>query len=151
MTVRIKSANGFPQAWYANLIGHEVQVEVERTPSGYIKVLDQPKYIHSGDCEEVTPVQSEQWLNVLQAIKTERLFQDLAVADPSNPVMIDLQMGSTLAAIQLNLNKALAAWYSDSQPYPATMNLLRKVAALCIQAGEKWGMPPRIVETQTAA
>lgn len=150
MTVKIKSANGFPQAWYAGLIGHELQVEPGYTQFGEMyKLLDQGKYIHPDDCEEITPVQSETWLNVLQALKTERNFQDAAVADPSNPVMIDLQMGSTLAAIQLNLNKALQSWYSDAAPYPQTMNMLRKIGALCIQAGEKWGMPPRIIETQT--
>lgn len=86
---------------------------------------------------------------VFDAIYMERKFQ--AVADPDNAVMIDLQMGSTLAAIQLNLNKALQSWYSDSAPYQNTMHLLRKIGALCVQAGEKWGMPYRVLPTATYA
>lgn len=80
---------------------------------------------------------------VVQVLKGEREFQDKCVADENNAVMIELQMGSTLAAIQLNLNKALAEWYSDAHPYEGTMKYLRKIGALCIQAGEKFGMPPR--------
>ena len=81
--------------------------------------------------------------NVYAALDTEREFQNAAVVDPNNPVMIDLQIGSTLAAIQLNLNKALLIWYSDSYPYQHTMHLIRKIGALSVQAGEKFGMPNR--------
>lgn len=88
----------------------------------------------------------DNFLTVVRAVKSERVFQDMAVADPNNPVMIELQMGSILAAIQLNLNKALQAWYSDSEPYPKTTELLRKIAALSFQAGEKWGMPDRVIQ-----
>lgn len=82
--------------------------------------------------------------NVFRAINDEREFQNSLIADPSRPDMIpDLHVGDTLAAIQVNLNKALSAWYIGSMPHQDTMKYLRKIAALCVQAGENYGMPTR--------
>jgi len=52
-------------------------------------------------------------------------------------------MGGILTAIQYNLNKAQAEWYLEKTPYPNTTDLLRKIAALCVKAGEDYGMSER--------
>lgn len=52
-------------------------------------------------------------------------------------------MGGILTAIQHNLNKATAEWYIEQDPYPNTSDLLRKIAALCVKAGEDYGMTER--------
>jgi len=81
---------------------------------------------------------------VYKVIDTERDFQEKMIADPTRPDMIqDLHVGDTITAIQYNLNKALEAWYKGSVPHQYTMEFLRKIAALCVQAGETYGMPQR--------
>ena len=55
----------------------------------------------------------------------------------------DLHVGDTITAIQYNLNIAREEWYKGSVPHQETMEYLRKVAGLIVQAGEKYGMPSR--------
>jgi len=82
--------------------------------------------------------------NVYEAINTEREFVILASADPSRPDMLeDFHMGDTLSAIRYNLNKAENEWYQHPAPYQETLEYLRKIAGLCVAAGEKYGMPKR--------
>ena len=80
---------------------------------------------------------------VIDAIDGEREYQnDMAKTDGSH-VVPDISLGDTLAAIQHNVNMALGAWYSGLSPHEASMQYLRKIAALAVQAGEKYGMPRR--------
>lgn len=58
-------------------------------------------------------------------------------------IVSTLNMGGILTAIQHNLNKATAEWYIEQDPYPNTSDLLRKIAALCVKAGEDYGMTER--------
>jgi hypothetical protein len=82
---------------------------------------------------------------VFKVINQERDYQDAMSKDPERPDMIpDLHVGDTLAAIQYNLNLALKEWYKGSTPHKDTTEYLRKIAALCVQVGEKHGMPPRM-------
>ena len=82
---------------------------------------------------------------VFMAIKTERDYQDKMTANPERPDMIDdLHIGDTLAAITYNLNKAHDAWYKGSVPHLDTLEYLRNIAALCVKAGETYGMPARV-------
>jgi hypothetical protein len=82
--------------------------------------------------------------DVYVAIDSERDYQDRMTADISRPDMIsDLHLGDTLSAIQHNLTLATTEWYQGSEPHPRAMNFLRKIAGLCVQAGEKHGMPYR--------
>ena len=81
---------------------------------------------------------------VYEAIDSERDFQIEKTEDASATHMIeDFHMGDTLAAIQVNLDKARFAWYNGSVPHSDATMYLRKVAALCVQMGEKHGMSSR--------
>lgn len=81
---------------------------------------------------------------VFDAIDGEREFQDEQCARPDRPSMrSDLSMGDYLLAMEENLNRAKRAWYSGHQPYTDTMAYVRKVCALGVSAGEKFGMPER--------
>ena len=83
---------------------------------------------------------------VYEVIDTERNFQNEMTLRSDRPDMIeDLHVGDTLTAIQVNLDKAKEAWYKGSVPHKDTMEYLRKVAGLVVQAGEKYGMPKRNV------
>jgi len=83
-------------------------------------------------------------LDVYDAIDSERAFQNKGINDENRPDMIeDLHVGDTLTAIRVNLEKAEKAWYIGSVPHQQSLEYLRKVAALCVQAGEKYGMSKR--------
>lgn len=88
--------------------------------------------------------------NIIDAIQSERDYQDRASADGSRPdIRQDVHMGDVLGAIKVNIDRAYEAWYLDVEPYPKTMEYLRKVAALCVRAGEVFGMPERPGPTAT--
>lgn len=81
---------------------------------------------------------------VYAAIDSERDYQDKMSADPTRPDMNEnMSTGDIISAIQHNLNKACNYWYSTSNPHEEAMNYIRKIAALCVKAGEKNGMPSR--------
>jgi hypothetical protein len=82
------------------------------------------------------------------AINSERDYQDTLVSDPSHPEMVDIGLGDTMVAIQYNIDKAIEEWYREGAPYPRAMNYMRKVAALAVRAGEKFGMPERVLISQ---
>jgi hypothetical protein len=82
------------------------------------------------------------------AINSERDYQDTLVGDPSHPEMVDIGLGDTMVAIQYNIDKAIEEWYREGAPYPRAMNYMRKVAALAVRAGEKFGMPERVLINQ---
>jgi len=82
--------------------------------------------------------------DVYKAIDTERDFQIDMTAKEDRPDMIqDLHVGDTITAIRYNLDLAQVAWYQGSVPHENAMEYLRKVAGLCVQAGEKYEMPNR--------
>lgn len=81
---------------------------------------------------------------VYEAIDSERDFQDALTADVTRPDMIDdLHVGDTISAIEYNLNKAREAWYIDAVPHQESLKYFRKIAALCVKAGEVYGLPKR--------
>jgi hypothetical protein len=87
-------------------------------------------------------------LSVYSAIDSERDYQDNLIARLDRPDMIpDLHIGDTLSAIQYNLDKAREAWYKGSVPHEEAMEYLRKIAGLCVQAGENYGMAKRAETT----
>jgi hypothetical protein len=82
---------------------------------------------------------------VYEIISSERDYQDRLKLDTTHPDIIpELHVGDTLSAIQLNLNKALESWYTESTPHEKTTVYLRKIAALCVQCMETYGGSPRI-------
>ena len=81
---------------------------------------------------------------VYKVLDTERDYQEEMTADKTRPDMIeDLHIGDTLSAIEHNLKKARDEWYKGAVPHQEAIMYLRKIAGLCVQAGEKHGMPRR--------
>ena len=82
--------------------------------------------------------------HVMNTVSAERDYQDRMAADTSRPDMVpDLHLGDTIAAIQYNLAKCTDAWYRGAYPHTDAMQYMCKIAALCVQAGERYGMPER--------
>jgi len=59
-------------------------------------------------------------------------------------IIKDFHLGDALSAIQHNLNKAHETWYKGSDPHTNTMELFRKISALCVAQMEKYGVDKRI-------
>jgi hypothetical protein len=88
-------------------------------------------------------MKSNELKEVFEAVLSERQYQDRETLKESRPDMIDMNMGDILLAIEENASKARKTWYYDSEPYQETIEYLRKIAALCFKAGEKYGMRER--------
>ena len=80
---------------------------------------------------------------VIYAIISEREYQDNCIKKGGTHIVKEFPLGSALSAIQHKLDMARACWYGDITPHKATMVELRKIAAICIQMGEQFGMPKR--------
>jgi hypothetical protein len=81
---------------------------------------------------------------VYRTIDGERDYQDAASADPARPDMVQqMSMGEIILAAEHALAEARRAWYSDSRPYPATIEYLRKVGGLVVKAMEQFGVVER--------
>jgi hypothetical protein len=81
---------------------------------------------------------------VYKAIDTERAYQKAAVNSPVRTDMIeDFHVGDALAAIEVNLQKARREWYIGTAPHTKATEYLRKIAGICVQIGEAYGMPSR--------
>jgi len=82
--------------------------------------------------------------DVYKAIDTERDFQVRMVTDNDRPdINGEMHVGDILSAIRYNLDQATHEWYYGSRPHTNATTYLRKIAALCVQAGEKNGMEER--------
>ncbi len=81
---------------------------------------------------------------VFEIINAEREHQLMFEDTENSHIVSSLNMGGILTAIQHNLTKAQADWYSEKEPYQKTSDLLRKIAALCVKAGEDYGMTERL-------
>lgn len=80
---------------------------------------------------------------VFKAIKSERYFQDHAVKSGGTHIVKEFPLGSALSAIQHKLDEARKKWYGAVTPHKEAMEELRKIAAICVQMGEVYGMPMR--------
>ena len=93
--------------------------------------------------------ESLQWVNwhrvdAFDAVSSERVYQDVMTASAERPDMVDdLRMGDYLTAIDVNLQRAKDSWYSSYEPFPITMEFVRKIGALAVKAGEQFAMPFR--------
>jgi len=87
---------------------------------------------------------------VIEAINSERDYQLSLEDSEGSHIVSSLNMGGILTAIRYNLTKAEAEWYREVAPYPNTSQLLRKIAALCLKAGEDYGMSNRLTQTAPA-
>ena len=80
---------------------------------------------------------------VFYAIDTEREYQDNAIKGGGTHIVKEFPLGSALSAIQVKLEMARKSWYGDVTPHQDAMEELRKIAAICTQMGEQYGMPKR--------
>jgi len=83
---------------------------------------------------------------VYNSVDTEREYQERETVNPDNPAMIEeFNMGTAMQAMNVLLRKAGDVWYTESPEnnYEGTMEQLRKIAGVCVQMGEKYGMPKR--------
>ena len=81
---------------------------------------------------------------VYDAIDSERNYQENQKKDDKSHVVEDFPLSSALEAIRYNIEKANQSWYTEKNPYPNAMEYMRKIAAICIQMGEKYDMPRRV-------
>ena len=82
--------------------------------------------------------------DVYKALDSERAYQDEMSQRSDRPDMIEeMHIGDILSAIYYNLGFANAAWYQGSVPHQDAMQYLRKIGALCVKAGETYGMKDR--------
>lgn len=80
---------------------------------------------------------------VYNAIDSERNYQDQQKQIDSSHVVEDFPLAAGLEAIRYNLDLANKRWYTERAPYPDAMEYIRKIAAICVQMGEKYNMPRR--------
>ena len=78
---------------------------------------------------------------VFDAIYSEREYQDNAIKGGGTHIVKKFPLGSALSAIQFKLDCARGEWYSDVEPHQFAMEEIRKIAAICVQMGEQYGMP----------
>ena len=84
---------------------------------------------------------------VFQAIKTELNFISDKEKLNDTHITDSFPLSSGLTAIRHNLAKAEAAWYEGRDPHPKAMDILRKIAAICVKMGDQYGMPARYFST----
>lgn len=80
---------------------------------------------------------------VYEAIESERRYQDSGKRDDESHIVQDFPLGSALVAIQYKLDAAIGLWYGGTAPHEDSIKELRKIAAICVQMGEKYGMEKR--------
>lgn len=80
---------------------------------------------------------------VYESIDSERNYQEFQKQNKQSHVVRDFPMGSAISAIEYNLNKVRDMWYNTTDPHMDSMEYFRKIAAICVQMGERYGMPPR--------
>lgn len=83
---------------------------------------------------------------VYKAVDSERSYQERETQNPDNPAMIEeFNMGTALNAMGVLMRQANDIWYTESPEnnYEGTMDILRKISGVCVQMGEKHGMPER--------
>lgn len=81
---------------------------------------------------------------VYKAIDTEREYQDFVTPIDSRMVD-DYAISHAILNIEKFIGEAREAWYGESSEdsYQKTMDMLRKIAGVCVKSGEKYGMPER--------
>lgn len=80
---------------------------------------------------------------VLNVISKECEYVDSKKGSPDSHIVEDFPLSAGMEAIRYNLDKANEAWYNEKAPYPTAMEYIRKIAGICVQMGERYGMPYR--------
>jgi len=77
---------------------------------------------------------------VYSIIDSERDYQDFMEKTGTSHIVPDFPLSAGLLCIQKLLNDATQLWYSEKSPYPKTMEIMRKIAAVSVKMGEKYDM-----------
>lgn len=77
------------------------------------------------------------------AIDSERDYQESNKTNEESHIVEDFPLSSALEAIRYNIDKVNQNWYIEQNPYPNAMKYMRKISAICVQMGEKYGMKER--------
>lgn len=80
---------------------------------------------------------------VYKKIDSERDYQESMKKEEGSHVVEDFPLSSAILAMEHNLKQAKNSWYYNQSPYTESMKYIRKVAAICVQMGEKYGMENR--------
>ena len=80
---------------------------------------------------------------VYKAINTERDFQEDNKGKEDSHIVEDFPLSAALEAIRYNIDEANANWYIEKAPYNDAIRYIRKIAAICVQMGEKYDMLER--------
>jgi hypothetical protein len=80
---------------------------------------------------------------VYKKIDSEREYQEQMKKEKESHVVEDFPLSSAILAMEHNLKLAKDSWYYNQAPYKESMKYIRKVAAICVQMGEKYGMKDR--------
>lgn len=89
---------------------------------------------------------TEERQDVFHAINTERNYQIAETEKQSRLDMVpEFDMAHALLCIEEFTRQARENWYKDnpSNKYGTVTPLLRKIAGVCVNMGEKYGMPTR--------
>lgn len=81
--------------------------------------------------------------NVFEIIDSEREHQEYNKVLADSHIVDDFPLSAGMEAIRFNLEKAMKAWYVNQKPYAEAMESIKKIAAICVQMGETYGMKPR--------
>jgi hypothetical protein len=82
-------------------------------------------------------------VDVYKAIDSERDFQEANKKINESHIVDEFPLGSALSAIQHKLEVARSTWYNTLEPHEDAMEEIRKIAAICVQMGEKYEMSKR--------
>ena len=98
--------------------------------------------IKKTDFKHISP---EAYEDAIKSFLTEVDFQKHLIADQRPDMIVRPQMAVPLLAMQENLRKAVEAWYLDSEEnsYADTLEYVRKVVGLALQASEQFPIPER--------
>jgi len=80
---------------------------------------------------------------VFDIISKERDYQEANKTNEESHIVEDFNLGDALTAIDYNSTLAKEAWYLNKTPHTATMEYLRKIAAISVSMGEEYGMGRR--------
>ena len=81
---------------------------------------------------------------VFEIIYKEREYQEEGKKKIESHIVEDFNLGDALSAIDYNLDMARQEWYKGKTPHQNSMEYLRKIAAICVQMGETYGMSERM-------
>ncbi|BAV39157.1 hypothetical protein BPT24_035 [Tenacibaculum phage pT24] len=92
---------------------------------------------------EIFSIENAQRQKIYDVVNTELDY--IKNHEPKNDshIVENFPLSSGMEAIRYNLDKANREWYNEHEPYKSAMNYIRKVGAICIKMGMKYGMPER--------